>query len=135
MPRSECHFGVDNDVIVAAGNIVVKRAVNDTAAADDDGLEVVLFPFFVPVFSLDEGVGDFHCRPLGNAAQRYGLVETFGREIFFAHIGCQSGLVRDKGFITGLGKKSGQKVGAYFVARVKVDAHFDIVVHCQISNK
>lgn len=46
---AEGHLRVYGDVIFSFRNIVVEGAVYYTAVADDDGLEEIAFPFFVPI--------------------------------------------------------------------------------------
>lgn len=60
MSRSECHLRIDDDVVFRLRHVVVESAVDDTAVADDDGLEKVLLPFFVPVlvFGFRIGIGN-----------------------------------------------------------------------------
>ena len=62
MSRAESHLGVDDDVVVGLGVVLVEGAVDDTAAVHHDGLEEVLLPLLVPVLVLHllgvEGDGD-----------------------------------------------------------------------------
>ena len=46
---SEGHLRIDDNVVFCLRYIVVEGAVDDATVTDDDGLEEVLFPFFVPV--------------------------------------------------------------------------------------
>ena len=57
---TECHLRINHDVVFSLRVVFVEGTVNYTAVVDDDGLEEILFPFFVPVFvfRFRDGVGN-----------------------------------------------------------------------------
>lgn len=77
--RTESHLGIDDNVVFSFGNIGMEGAVNHAAVFDDDGLEEILFPFFVPVlvFRFADGVGKGYTfqRKLGQHIVQGFLVE------------------------------------------------------------
>ena len=60
MACTECHLRVNDDIVFYLRNVVVKGAVNDTAVANDNGLEEILLPFLIPVFVFRFLISIFH---------------------------------------------------------------------------
>ena len=83
MTRAKGHLGVDDDVVVGLGVVLVEGAVDDAAAVYHDGLEEVLLPLLVPVLILHllcgEGDGGvFHGEVGEDGLQRLLVVEVGG---------------------------------------------------------
>ena len=91
-------------------------------------LEVMFFPFFVPVFALHELRGDGELgfkREVGESL--LGNFPPIAEPC--ADVSCESGRVGFKRFEPGVGQKSRREVGDVFVAGGCVDAYAVIIVH------
>lgn len=127
---SERHFRIDHYVVAALGDVGVERAVDHALVGYHDRLEIVLFPFVVPVLSLD-----FRCRPRGLYVKRKCPGQRFhvGGVVGLSYIGRQTGAVGDKTFKSGVGQNGGHDVGHIFSARVKVNSDLHVIVHVWIE--
>ena len=54
---SECHLRVDDDIIGITRLMFVEGGADDAILADADRLEIVLFPFLVPVLAFHQCFG------------------------------------------------------------------------------
>ena len=52
MSCPECHAGVYRDIVCGFRHIGMEGAVHNHTSVDNNGLEIILFPFAVPVLSL-----------------------------------------------------------------------------------
>ena len=114
--RAECHLRIDDDVIFSLGNIIVESAVDDTAVSDDDGLEEVLFPFFVPVFIFGFHITVFYlCVGQGKVGKCL-FEDGFAIKFFLYVSGDAVGLL-DKTFKAGFAQDAGKYIVDYFCTR------------------
>ena len=131
MSRAEGHARIDGDVVFAMREILMKTAVDDASVADDDRLEVIAFPLFVPVASGDELVGE---RDTARDGHLVGClpgavcIEEIGRDV-----GRQSGIICLKRFKADICQLRGKQVGDVGIAGCAFGPQGYIVVHVVIS--
>ena len=105
--------------------------VDDEAVADDDGVEALLFPLFVPVavFSFADGVGDTDAREREGLQQ---VVQLLPVEQLLLYVPLQSLAGFLKGFKTGFACTGSQEVAGVAVDGLKREIYF-VILHKDVK--
>ena len=109
MACPECHFGIDDYFVTNVGYIGMECTVYYAFVIDDDRLEIVFFPFLVPVL-----VGKMFASPVDFCIDRQ-IVDNLLQSRFgifvFGNIGADTCCVGHKTVISGFGQQSGNDIG------------------------
>ena len=104
MSCAESHLRVYYNIIFCFRNIMVECTVNYTPVSDNNRLEEILFPFFIPVlvFCLSVSIGDLCigqwkvCDGIFNTCfVTQGLLNICGKSAFTFHKTLKSGFTKD----------------------------------------
>ena len=128
MSGTEGHFRVNHNVVLSLGHIGVKRTVNHTLIPNYNRLEIVPFPFFIPIAALDGGRCNIDFARVGELI--YYLGQGIGIVGPQRHIGCHTFVVGHKTLVPDIAQHSGQQIrGILARKRLQIKPHFFIIVH------
>ena len=125
MSGAERHLRINHNVIFCLRIVLVEGAVNYASVTDDNGLEKVLFPFFIPVFVFRFG----DCIRKRNVFHRE-VPDHFFQGFFIKQglldVGLHSFFVRYKAFEADFGGQGRKNISYGFITRLCDKIHFKV---------
>ena len=128
---AESHTGVDYDIILSLGHIGMETAVHRNFSAHDYRLEIVAFPFGVPVLTRHELAAVFYLDIKWKLCNSCicGLAVVERRCDIGRHSRPGVGLVLLETLIAGIGQKCGKQVAGIDIGRAYDKRHPVVIIH------